>query len=63
MRARVRPAGDPVDGDPGDVFFLKRIHHLRSSENLPLAKALSVSPHSGADGLVHGELSLISSEF
>ena len=30
--------------------------HLRSNGNLPFAKALSVSPHSGADGLVQGEL-------
>ena len=30
--------------------------HFRSNGNLAFAKALSVSPHSGADGLVQGEL-------
>ena len=30
--------------------------HLRSNGNLPFANSLSVSPHSGADGLVQGEL-------
>ena len=30
--------------------------HLRSNGNLPFAKALSVSPHSGADGRVQDEL-------
>ena len=36
--------------------LLEDDHHLRSNGNLPFAKALSVSPHSGADGLVQGEL-------
>ena len=54
----VRLAGDPVDSDPGARLpwsppWIGRWSH---------ARALSVSPHSGADGLVQGELPPISPE-
>ena len=47
----VRTAGDPVDGDPGAVLATDHIGSGFSS----LPEALVVSPHSGADGLVHGQ--------
>ena len=52
-----RLAGDPVDSDPGAVF--EDDPHPRSDAGRP-ARALSVSPHSGADGLVQAELPSIS---
>ena len=47
VQGGVRPAGDPVDSDPGAV--LEDDPHPRSDAGRPL-----VSPHSGADGLVQG---------
>ena len=52
----VRKAGDPVGSDPGA--------RLPSSPQIEreLAKALDVSPHPGADGLVQGDLPSTSPE-
>ena len=52
--------GDPVDSDPGAVF--EDDPHPRSDAGRPL-EPLSVSPHSGADGLVQAELPPTSPEF
>ena len=49
---KVRPAGHPIDSDLGARLPWP---HLRWSGNLPLPKALDVSPHPRADGLVQGE--------
>ena len=57
---RVRPAGDPVDSDPEAVF--EDDPHPRSDAGRPL-EPLSVSPHSGADGLVQAELPPTSPEY
>ena len=46
-----RPAGDPVDSDPG-----ARLPSSPPEIEPKLAKALDVSPHPGADGPVQGEL-------
>ena len=47
----LRPTGDPVDSDSS-----WRRSSSKIERSLPFAKVLSVSPHSGVDGLVQGEL-------
>ena len=54
----VRQAGDPVDSDPGARLPWPPPKIKRWS----LARALSVSPHPGADGFVQGDLHPISPE-
>ena len=55
----VRPVTQSI-ATPGAVF--EDDPHPSSDAGRPSARALSVSPRSGADGLVQGELSPISPE-